>query len=229
MTVQVIAMHGWAGDSRGWEPFAAAAAARGWRWTMPDRGYGPVPPRTVHWHPQASRRVVIGHSLGPHLLAPELLAQADAVVLLASFGRFVPDGREGRRLQTALAAMAEALQSPQAETMLQDFLAEAAAPEALSELACTIVDGGPLSATGRQRLLADLALLERCRQLPQALAPGLPCLIVEAGADRIVVPEARAQLRQERPGATLIHYTEAGHCLLNTPLLADLTTWIAGL
>jgi len=228
MTVQGIAIHGWAGDSRGWEPFAAAAAARGWLWTMPDRGYGPVAARTVHWHPQASRRVVIGHSLGPHLLAPELLAEADALVLLASFGRFVPDGREGRRLQTALAAMAEALQSPQAETTLQAFLAEAAAPEPLSALACTIVDG-PLSATGRQRLLADLALLERCRQLPQALAAGLPCLIVEAGADRIVVPEAREQLRQERPGATLIHYAAAGHCLLNTPLLADLTTWIAGL
>lgn len=228
MTVQVIAMHGWAGDSRGWEPFAAAAAARGWRWTMPDRGYGPEPARAAHWEPRASRRVVIGHSLGPHLLAPELLAEANAVVLLASFGRFIPDGREGRRLQAALAAMAEALQSPHAETMLRAFLAEAAAPEPVSALPCTIVDG-PLSAAGRSRLLADLALLESCRRLPQALNPHLPCLIVEAGDDRIVVPEAQEGLRQERPEATVIRYPGAGHCLLNTPLLADLTAWIASL
>ena len=228
MTVQVIAMHGWAGDSRGWEPFAAAAAARGWRWTMPDRGYGPVAARSVSWDGQASMRVVIGHSLGPHLLGPDLLAGADALVLLASFGRFVPPGREGRRVQTALATMAEALQGPQAEAMLHTFLAEAAAPAPASAMPCTILEA-PLSARGRQRLLDDLALLERCQRLPQALAPGLPCLIVEAGADRIVGAQVRELLRQERPEATLIHYPEAGHCLLNTPLLADLSAWIASL
>jgi pimeloyl-[acyl-carrier protein] methyl ester esterase len=228
MTTQVIAMHGWAGDSRGWQPFAAAAAARGWRWAMPDRGYGPVPARQVDWDPQARRRVVIGHSLGPHLLPAALLQQADAVVLLASFGRFLPDGREGRRLQAALAGMGEALRGDQAETMLRAFLAEAAAPEPPSALPNSILDG-PLGQEGRQRLRADLALLERCSCLPQALATPIPCLIVEAGADRIVVPEARAQLRQERPDARVIHYAHAGHCLLQTPVLADVIAWIASL
>jgi pimeloyl-[acyl-carrier protein] methyl ester esterase len=226
MTTQIIAMHGWSGDSRGWEPFAAAATARGWQWSMPDRGYGPVPARSVNWDPQASRRVVIGHSLGPHLLPSALLQEADALVLLASFGRFVPEGRDGRRLEAALAGMTEALRSPQAEAMLHTFLAEAAAPAPLSAVPCSILDG-PLSPVGRERLLADLALLERCQGLPEALNPDLPCLIVEAGADRIVVPQARELLRQERPDATLVHYAEAGHCLLHTPLLADLIAWIA--
>ncbi len=226
MTTQIIAMHGWSGVSRGWEPFAAAATARGWQWSMPDRGYGPVPARSVSWDPQASRRVVIGHSLGPHLLPSALLQEADALVLLASFGRFVPPGRDERRLRAALAGMAKALQSPQAEAMLHTFLAEAAAPAPLSALTSSILDG-PLSAEGRERLLADLALLERCQGLPEALNPHLPCLIVEAGADRIVVPQARDLLRLERPDATLVHYAEAGHCLLQTPLLADLIAWIA--
>lgn len=226
MTTHVIAMHGWAGDSRGWEPFAAAAAGQGWRWSMPDRGYGPVPARTETWDPQASRRVLIGHSLGPHLLAPELLAQADALVLLASFGRFVPPGREGRRLQAALAGMAAALAGPDAEAMLRQFLAEAAAPQPLAQLPCTLVDT-PLSAAGRSRLQHDLALLEQCSQLPAALASSCRCLIMEAGADRIVVPEARALLRRERPGATLITYPEAGHCLLGTSVVRDVIGWIA--
>jgi pimeloyl-[acyl-carrier protein] methyl ester esterase len=124
--------------------------------------------------------------------------------------------------------MAEALQSPQAEVMLHTFLSEAAAPAPISAQPCTILEA-PLSAAGRQRLLADLALLERCEQLPLGLAPELPCLIVEAGADRIVGPEVRELLRRERPGATVIHYPEAGHCLLNTPLLTDLSAWIASL
>jgi hypothetical protein len=42
-----------------------------------------------------------------------------------------------------------------------------------------------------------------------------------------VVPQARDLLRLERPDATLVHYAEAGHCLLQTPLLADLIAWIA--
>jgi pimeloyl-[acyl-carrier protein] methyl ester esterase len=228
---QVIAMHGWAGDSRSWEPFAAAAEPLGWQWITPNRGYGSQPPRAAAWDPgcgasgQCPRRVVIAHSLGPHLLPAAVLAEADAVVLLASFGRFVPEGREGRRLETALAGMAQALAGEDATPLLRQFLAEAAAPQTLDQLPSTILDG-PLPEQGRERLLADLDLLASRRGLPAALPAAVPCLIVEAGADRIVVPEAQALLRQERPGAQVLTYPEAGHCLLGTPLARDVIAWI---
>ncbi len=244
---QVIAMHGWAGDSRGWEPFAAAAAPLGWQWLTPDRGYGIQPARAAAWDSslgaglesglgagadsgaeEKPRRVVIAHSLGPHLLPDAVLAEADAVVLLASFGRFLPDGREGRRLETALGGMRQALASEDAAAMLSQFLAEAAAPQALEQLPSTILDA-PLSQRGRQQLLADLDLLASRRGLPEGLPPATPCLIVEAGADRIVVPEARALLRQERPEAQVLTYPEAGHCLLGTPLVRDVIAWIDAL
>jgi len=240
---QVIAMHGWAGDSRGWEPFAAAAQALGWQWLTPDRGYGIQPARAAAWDPSLGaglgagadagaggkpRRVVIAHSLGPHLLPDDVLAEADAVVLLASFGRFLPDGREGRRLETALGGMRQALAGEEAATMLHQFLTEAAAPQTLEQLPSTILDA-PLSQQGRQQLLADLSFLASRRGLPEALPAATPCLIVEAGADRIVGPEARALLRQERPGAQVLTYPEAGHCLLGTPLVRDVITWIDAL
>lgn len=228
MTTQLLAMHGWAGDGRGWEPFAVAARERGWLWQAPDRGYGPCPPQPAQWQPQASRRVLLAHSLGPHLLPPEALAAADAVVLLASFGRFVPPGPGGRRLSTALTGMAEALVGPAPETMLWAFLTEAAAPVPVSELPVTILDA-PLAPEGRQRLRDDLELLEQGSGLPAALPAAIPCLIVEAGADRIVVPEARELLRRERPEASVIHYPEAGHCLLGTPVVRDLLAWIDSL
>ncbi len=228
MTTQLIAMHGWAGDSRGWDPFAAAARRQGWLWQAPDRGYGPCAPAAAQWQPQARRRVLIAHSLGPQLVGDGVLAQADAVVLLASFGRFVPPGPEGRRLAAALAGMAEALRGPQPEAMLQAFLAEAAAPEPLNQLPVTIADG-PLPAAGRERLLADLALLAATSALPPALPAAIPCLIVEAGADRIVGPEAQTLLKRERPTADLIHYPQAGHCLLGTPVVSELMAWISNL
>jgi pimeloyl-[acyl-carrier protein] methyl ester esterase len=228
VTFSILAMHGWAGDSRGWEPFATAAAARGWTWQCLERGYGTAAARSADWDPAGRRRVLVAHSLGPHLLPAALLASADAIVLLASFGRFIPPGREGRQLATAIAGMTDALAGAEAEAMLRRFLAEAAAPQPLSRLNGTIVDT-PLGPAGRRRLHDDLALLAASRSLPAALPADLPCLIVEAGADRIVAPRTRELLRQERPAAAVLTYPEAGHCLLDTPVVPDVIAWIASL
>jgi pimeloyl-ACP methyl ester carboxylesterase len=51
-------------------------------------------------------------------------------------------------------------------------------------------------------------------------------LIVEAGADTIVAPEARRQLRQDLPGAELLLLPGAGHCLLDGSLLPQVFGWL---
>ena len=78
----------------------------------------------------AGRRLVIGRSLGPHMVPAEVLGQADAMVLLASFATFVPPGREGRRLRAALAGMAASLEDEgRAREMLVNFTAKVAEPQ----------------------------------------------------------------------------------------------------
>jgi pimeloyl-[acyl-carrier protein] methyl ester esterase len=222
--MQLIAMHGWCGDHRNWAPFEAGARQRGWSWQSADRGYGPCPPLAPAW-PGAGQRVVIAHSLGPHLLAPELLSQAEAVVLLASFGRFLPPGSGGRRLRAALAGMTRELEGASAETMLQAFLEEACAPQAVSQLPTTILEA-PLTAAGRQRLQTDLACLQATRGLPKGFPCRVPCLIVEAELDRIVLPEARQQLRQALPQADRITLAGCGHALIAEGLLDQVIGWI---
>ena len=132
--MQLIAMHGWAGDSHGWAPWQQACQARGWSWQSGDRGYGYLGQAEPHWDeapPNPSqRRVVIAHSMGAHLLPAEVLSQADAVVLLASFGRFIPEGKAGRRLRLAIEVMAEQLHSDKGETMLQSLPSKVAFPSA---------------------------------------------------------------------------------------------------
>jgi pimeloyl-[acyl-carrier protein] methyl ester esterase len=130
--MQLIAMHGWAGDAQGWEPFHSTWSARGWAWQCGERGYGGQAPRPVAWQSGQGLKLVIAHSLGPHLLPAAVLAQADAVVLVASFGRFVPEGPGGRRLRSAMAAMASQLAGAEASTMLQTFMERAAAPQPAS-------------------------------------------------------------------------------------------------
>lgn len=224
----LLAMHGWCGDSRSWTLFGAAAAERGWGCLAVERGYGGQPPRQPAWLPN-ERRVLIAHSLGMHLLPADVLAAAEAVVLLTSFGRFVPAGGSGRRLRTALAGMREALAgSPDTATsMLRSFLGEATAPVPLEALPGSILDQ-PLQPAGQARLLADLELLESTAGLPDAFPRQVPCLLVEAGADRIVAPEASAGLRQALPYADHLLLRGAGHALLATPVVPMVMGWISG-
>jgi pimeloyl-[acyl-carrier protein] methyl ester esterase len=226
--MQLIAMHGWAGDAQGWETFHSAWGARGWAWQCGERGYGGQAPRPVAWRSNQGLKLVIAHSLGPHLLPAAVLAHADAVVLLASFGRFVPEGPGGRRLRSAVAAMASQLAGPEASIMLQTFMERAAAPQPDSLLPPGIANS-PLAASGRQRLAEDLNLLAATAGLP----PGFPLqarvLIVEGGEDQIVSPQARQQLRSLLPAADTLVLAGVGHCLLSPALVPTVCGWIEGL
>ena len=227
--MQLIGMHGWAGDSRGWTPWHQACQARGWAWQSGDRGYGCLPQTLPHWSeappPSRQRRVVIAHSMGVHLLPADVLVQADAVVLLASFGRFIPEGKAGRRLRLAVEAMAEQLGSDRAETMLGDFLAQAAAPANAALLTPTPFEAG-LSPIGRQRLAHDLNTLSHTSGLPDGFPQQARILLVEAGADQIVAREATEALGACLPHADRITLQGAGHCFLDSPALPMVLAWL---
>lgn len=227
MTLQLIAMHGWAGDQRGWAPFAAAAEARGWSWSSGERGYGGLEPAMPGWA-DTGLKVLVVHSLGLHLLPAELLAEADGVILLASFGRFVPEGTAGRRLRTGLAGMARALEGDGADAMLRDFLARAAEPVPADPTTLGIGDQ-PVSDAGRSLLQTDLERLGSTAGLPDGFPHSARVLIVEAGQDRIVAAEARQDLRDALPGSDLLHLAGAGHCLLNASLIPMLMGWLSEL
>jgi pimeloyl-[acyl-carrier protein] methyl ester esterase len=224
--LQVIAMHGWAGDAAGWIGWPEAFAAEGWSWRSGERGYGGESPRLPAWEARG-RRVLIAHSMGPHLLPPDLLAAAEAVVLLASFAGFVPGGPAGRRLRAALAGMAAVLEDAAADPrpMLRSFLAEAAAPQSASAMPPGPADR-PAQAIDRELLRRDLELLRQSTSLPAGFPTGVPVLLVEAAEDRIVVPEARRQLRRALPAAEVLRLEGTGHALLATPVIRLCRDWL---
>ncbi len=222
--LQLLAMHGWGGDHRAWAPWAAAAGRRGWSLQLGERGYG----RQAALEPQWSgtgRRALLVHSLGIHLVPSPVLAAAEAVVLLASFGRFVPPGAPGRRSQVALEAMARRLRSGDSDGLLRDFLAQAAAPDPEALLpAGPREDGVP--PIGHDRLLADLDLLGRVTALPESFPAEAAVLVVEAGDDRIVAPESRRLLVETLPRASHWTLEGAGHSLLRADLLTPVLNWL---
>lgn len=220
--LQVIGMHGWGRDARTWDPWQAATASLGWRWQTGERGYGRFSPRAPHWPEQASGmpRLVIGRSLGPHMLPAEVWQNADAVVLLASFATFVPPGREGRRCRAALAGMAASLEDEiRTRAMLEAFTARIAEPQSPDLLPTGPLDGA-LDEDNRSRLREDLDLLARCDGLPSGFPRGARVLIVEAEQDRIVEPEAQRMLREALPEAEVISFPGTGHALLGCNVIA---------
>ena len=228
MPLDVIAMHGWGRDARTWDDWETATQSLRWRWQVGERGYGDLPRRVPLWpdSPSGARRLVIGRSLGPHLVPGEVLRKADAVVLMASFAQFVPPGRPGRRVRAALAGMASCLEdAAKTRAMLRTFLLKIASPQSVELLRAGPADG-PLDENNRMRLREDLALLENCSGLPEGFPPDAKVLIVEAGQDQIVEPEARAMLRAALPAADVVTQPDAGHALLAGNVIERVVDWV---
>jgi 8-amino-7-oxononanoate synthase len=233
--IQLIAMHGWAGDGGHWQAWQPAATSRGWGLQLGERGYGQRPAVLPPW-PLHGRKGLICHSLGLHLVPPEVLAASEAVVLLASFGRFVPPGAAGRPLRIALAGMAAELQesgdeltdSLRAQQLLQRFLSKVLGPGAGA--AGVWPPPGPadqpIGAAGRDRLRCDLDLLGRLTALPASFPRQVPVLLLEAADDPIVHPAARDRLRQELPQAQVKLLAGSGHAMADPALIPLVLDWL---
>jgi len=232
--VQLICMHGWAGDGGHWHAWQTAATGRGWGFQAGERGYGQRPAELPQW-PKQGRKGLICHSLGVHLVPPELLAASDAVVLLASFGRFVPPGAVGRPLRIALAGMVAELQetgdeltnSLRAQQLLRRFLSKAQPPgDRDGHEGPPGPADQPIGAAGRDRLRRDLDLLGRLTALPASFPRQVPVLLLEAADDAIVHPAARDQLRQELPLARVKLLAGTGHAMGDPALIPLVFDWL---
>jgi len=226
-TWQLLAAHGWGSDHRCWDGFAPACAERRWDLGRFDRGYGRFPAASPGWDGQGRRALVV-NSLGLHLVPAAVLARADAVVLLASFARFVPPGDAGRSLRQALRAMDERLAAGDVGGLFQEFRQRVAAPQPVEHLPAGVEDG-PVPAAGVDRLRRDLDLLGRCDSLPGGFPTTAPVLLVEGADDAIVHPISRDDLRQRLPQAQVLSLVGVGHGLLLPGLTEQVLGWLDSL
>lgn len=224
MTLQLLAMHGWSSQADHWQPWIEAFAAKGWRCHCGERGYGQQPPAMPGWG-QEGPRVVLASSMGIHLIDEAVLASAEAVVLLASFGRFVPQGLPGTGLRLQLATMDQYLRRGDVAGLFARFRVKVAAPLPVD----CLPEGLPVeavSADGIQRLREDLARLGQLQDLPSTFPRQVPVLNVEAAEDHIVHPRARRALRQALPTADHLLLPGSGHALLDEGLIPRVTAWL---
>lgn len=208
MSAEMLLQHGWAWD---------ASCFSGWRAVVPDlfclsavdRGYF-GPPSTPPVQPQ----IVVAHSLGLHLLAPQWLGSAQLLVVLGGFQAFHPEERiASRRSRWAVQQMRQRLQREPA-LLLRDFYAQCFYPE---ESRLAVPAAMDLELLGRDLERLDTQVLDL------GALQGVPrILLLHGRQDGIVPPERGAHLHAQLPDSSLCLLEHAGHAL---PLTRARACW----
>ena len=194
--VDVVAQHGWGFGAWCWDRWREVLPAN-FALHCPDRGYfGPAV--AVEVQP----RIVLAHSLGLHLLSPQLWA-AELIVVMSGFRSFhSPCARQARRSRRTVEQMLARLERESA-ALLADFYARCGSPP---DSRCP----GTIDADS---LRCDLQLLQESVLELSAIPAAAQVLILHGSRDRVVPVERAEELHELLPNSALAIVAEAGHAL----------------
>ncbi len=231
---EIIAMHGWAGDSHQWSSWKQIFASCGWKWKSVERGYKDTSPNTPTWNNISNqvelKRVAICHSLGSHLIDKQVLHSATHVVLINSFSRFIPNGKENRPIKLALNRMINAINTSNETAMLRKFHIKAYKPNSI-DLKSTKSNLLHLSDSGRLRLKKDLILLKNSNSLPNGLNTSTKVLIINGAQDYILANQTKVKLAEDlinhlEASPTTIYLQDEGHSITKTKNIKKIKHWL---
>ncbi|BBL85954.1 Biotin synthesis protein bioK (chromatophore) [Paulinella micropora] len=235
-TGEIIAMHGWSGDSNGWNYWAEFARYKGWSWQSGERGYGSLPVVTPQWKHKHMRtqgpRVLMVHSFGLYLLPTTVLASAEIIVLLNSFNRFIPSCNYQHLLERKIKRMINDINFCREKDTLITFLIQANLPSSTDMTSLTFIENS-ISRLGRMRLLEDLHKLAKVTHLPAGFPADASLLIVNTQSDRIVAAPVKKNLVENLANhmsdkLSITHWSleNIGHNLHQTNLLQCIFNWL---
>ena len=231
---EIIAMHGWAGDSKQWSKWIELFQSCNWKWQTAERGYKDIVITKPKWKKELNRiglkRVAICHSLGSHLIDKRILCSATHVVLINSFSRFIPSGKENRSIKMALNGMMNAINTPNEAAMLRKFHIKAYKPNFI-ELESTESHLLHTSDPGKLRLKNDLILLMNSECLPIGLNPNAKVLIINSEQDYILANQSKEKLTEDlinflETVPTLINLQEEGHSIAKIKSIKKIKRWL---
>ena len=216
---EIIAIHGWAGDSYQWSNWEKIFKSYDWEWQTYERGYKEISPHAPKWNHDSNqlevKRVAICHSLGSHIIDTKVLYLATHVVLINSFSRFVPTGKDNRPTKLALNSMINAINTPNEASMLKKFHIKAYKPNRV-EVKSSESRLLNLSDSGRLKLKNDLKLLMNSDSLPNGLKSSTKVLIVNSEKDYILANQTKDKLAEDlnkylKAAPKIINLQDEGH------------------
>ena len=195
--VDVVAQHGWGFGAWCWDCWRDVLPA-GFELHCPDRGY--FDPAVVV---AAQPRIVLAHSLGLHLLSPQLCAAAELIVVISGFHSFHSScARQARRSRRTVEQMLVRLEREPA-ALLTDFYARCDAPP----------DSRWPGAIDVGSLRRDLQLLQESVLELTVIPAAAQVLILHGSRDRVVPVERAEELNELLSNSEIAIVAEAGHAL----------------
>ena len=194
--VDVVAQHGWGFGAWCWERWRDVLPA-GFALHCPDRGYfGPTVAVA------ARPRILLAHSLGLHLLSPQLWT-AELIVVISGFRSFhSARTRQASRSRRTVEQMLVRLGREPA-ALLADFYVRCGA----------VPDQSWPEIANADSLRRDLQLLQESVLELSAMPAAAPVLILHGSRDRVVPVERAEELHELLPDSALAIVAEAGHAL----------------
>ncbi len=231
---EIIAMHGWGNDSSRWDSWQKEFKKDNWIWQNAERGYGNLTPAMPRWRKELNsdhhKRVLICHSLGSHLIEKEIIKQATHVVLLNSFSRFIPKGKENRSTKIAIEGMRQSFGTQKEISMIENFLKKAAMPNTASPISTNSIVN-KINKEGREKLQGDLEILSKTIALPNGFPKRSVVLVVNAKNDYIVPKSTQAELINDllkhlASPPTIWNINGAGHDLSGSEIIHKIKSWL---
>ncbi len=231
---EIIAMHGWAGNGEQWENWKSLFQCSNWEWQTAERGYKKKNPYMPKWNiklnPANEKKVAICHSLGSHLIDEKVLNSASHIVLINSFSRFIPNGKDNRYVTIALNRMLRAINTPNEAVMLRKFHIKAHKPNSIN-MASIEQKFLHLSNEGRVRLKNDLKLLINSNSLPIGLNTNAKVLIINSERDNILANQTREKLSEDLTShlgslPLIINFKNEGHCISKIMSIKKIKHWL---
>ncbi|WP_269611423.1 alpha/beta hydrolase [Prochlorococcus marinus] len=231
---EIIAMHGWAGDSHQWSNWEKIFKSCDWEWQTSERGYKNISPHIPKWNNNSNqvelKRVAICHSLGSHLIDKEILHSATHVVLINSFSRFIPNSKEDRPTKLALNRMMNKINTPNEASMLRKFYIKAYKPNDI-DIKSSESKLIHISDSGRLKLKNDLKLLMNSDSLPIGLKNSAKVLIVNSQQDYILSNQTKAQLAEDLKNhletiPKIINLQDDGHFITKIKNIKKVKHWL---
>jgi len=231
---EVIAMHGWACDSKQWSSWIDFFQCCDWEWQTAERGYKDISPFTPRWHNSSNqiglKRVAICHSLGSHLIDKKILSSATHVVLINSFSRFIPSGKENRSIKMALNRMMNSINTPTEAAMLRKFHIKCHKPKDINveSYESNLIH---ISDAGRLRLKNDLTLLMNSHSLPTGINTDAKVLIINSQIDHILANKTKEKLAEDlidhlEIEPTIINIQDEGHSISELKNIKKIKDWL---
>tara|TARA_Y100001968_G_scaffold314063_1_gene338983 strand:+ start:393 stop:1121 length:729 start_codon:yes stop_codon:yes gene_type:complete len=231
---EIIATHGWAGDRHQWLNWEKIFKSCDWEWQTTERGYKEISPYAPTWNNNLNqvkiKRVAICHSLGWHLIDKQVLYSATHVVLINSFSRFIPSGKEKRPIQMALKRMINAINTPNEAAMLRKFYIKAYKPNHI-DVKSTESNLFHLSNSGRLRLKNDLLLLMNSDSLPIGLNTSSKVLTINSEQDHILANQTKLKLTEDlknhlEAAPKQINLQDEGHSITKIENIKKIKHWL---